>query len=132
MGKGNPNIQQYATNRFDHDPERAREAQAKGVQTKKANAFTQELAQRMLNSDKLTDEEKATLKERGWDNPTEWQVAFNASLTEAKNGNYKALETLFKLAGLYVEKKEQKVEHSGEVDITSKEEAIEHLAQLNE
>lgn len=112
--------------------ETAREAQKKGVEKRRENAFTQELAQRMLNSDRLTEEEKATLKERGWDKPVEWQVAFNASLQEAKNGNYKALETLFKLAGLYVEKKEQKVEHSGEVDITSKEEAIEHVAQLNE
>ena len=115
-----------------YNSETGRAAQPKSVEARKDNAFKQELAQMMLNSDKLTDEEKAALKERGWDKPVEWQVAFNACLQEAKNGNYKALETLFKLAGLYVEKKEQKVEHSGEVDITSKEEAIEHLARLNE
>ena len=110
--------------------ETARKAQRKSAQKRKENAFSAEVAQRMLNGTTLTEEEIATMKARGIENPTEWQVAFNAVLQEAKNGNYKAVETLLKVAKLYVEKTE--TENTLKTDAATLEEWKEMVRKANE
>jgi hypothetical protein len=112
--------------------ETAREAQKKGVEKRKENQFSAELAQKMLNAPTLNEDEKERLRQYGIADPAQWQVMMQAVAEEAKQGNYKAFETLLKIARLYVEKTESKTENVNKTEFTNLDEWKEYVKSLNE
>ena len=134
----NKNIRQYATNGFDKDPQRAREAQVKSVASRKAhkpeNDFTEKVAQKMLNFQaELDDEQKKEMQEKyGIADPAQWQLMMKAAAEEAKQGNYKAFEFLMKLAKLYVEKTESRNENVNRNEFATLDEWKAYIRSLNE
>ena len=134
----NRNIRQYATNGFDKDPQRAKDAQEKSVASRKAhrkeNDFSEEVARKMLNyQKKLTAEEQKQMREEyEIEDPAQWQLMMKAAAEEAKQGNYKAFEFLMKLAKLYVEKTESRNENINKNEFATLDEWKAYIRSLNE